>query len=134
MHIGQTTQHRLRRLSGHSTLSSSKAGPSTGEHDPSTSLSALTLQLGHMQIIEDSEMPCKDSLSHVACRGTSEWTAQQIQEAFGVADRLGLIPPSVEQPEYNLLERRKASLEPLYLLAHSSSQSSIQNSPEHLTS
>ena len=26
-----------------------------------------------------------------------------------MADRLGLIPPSVEQPEYNLLERRKAS-------------------------
>ena len=43
------------------------------------------------------------------CRGTSEWTSRQIQEAFGVADRLGLIPPTVEQPEYNLLERRKVS-------------------------
>lgn len=42
-------------------------------------------------------------------RGTSEWTAQQIQEAFAVADRLGLIPPTVEQPEYNMMERRKVT-------------------------
>lgn len=43
------------------------------------------------------------------CRGTSEWSAQQIQEAFAVAERLGLIPPAVEQPEYNLFNRKKAS-------------------------
>ena len=41
------------------------------------------------------------------CRGTSEWTAQQLQEAFTVADKLGLIPPSCEQPQYNLFERQK---------------------------
>lgn len=32
--------------------------------------------------------------------GTSEWTATQIQEAIGIADRLGLIGPIVEQPQY----------------------------------
>ncbi|KAM3142472.1 hypothetical protein pb186bvf_005374 [Paramecium bursaria] len=37
--------------------------------------------------------------------GTSEWSAQQILEAIGVADRLGLTPPVVEQPQYNLFHR-----------------------------
>ena len=39
--------------------------------------------------------------------GTSEWSAQQITEAWGVAERLDLVGPIVEQPEYNLLSRHK---------------------------
>ena len=39
--------------------------------------------------------------------GTSEWSAQQITEACSVAQRLDLIGPVVEQPEYNLLSRHK---------------------------
>lgn len=39
--------------------------------------------------------------------GTSEWSAAEIAEAHAVADRYGLIPPAVEQPQYNLLERFK---------------------------
>ncbi|KAH1091453.1 hypothetical protein J1N35_018710 [Gossypium stocksii] len=39
--------------------------------------------------------------------GTSEWSAQQITEAWGVAERLDLVGPIVEQPEYNLLTRHK---------------------------
>ena len=39
--------------------------------------------------------------------GTSEWTAAQLEEAFFVADRFGLVPPSVEQPEYNLFRRAR---------------------------
>lgn len=39
--------------------------------------------------------------------GTSEWTAQQITEAWDVAHRLDLIGPAMEQPEYNLLAREK---------------------------
>jgi voltage-dependent potassium channel beta subunit len=39
--------------------------------------------------------------------GTSEWTAEQILEAHTVADRYGMIGPSVEQPQYNLFERQK---------------------------
>jgi aryl-alcohol dehydrogenase-like predicted oxidoreductase len=39
--------------------------------------------------------------------GTSEWSADEIAEACGIADRLGLIRPVVEQPCYNLLTRKK---------------------------
>ncbi len=39
--------------------------------------------------------------------GTSEWTAQQITEAFYIAEKYHLIGPSVEQPQYNMLHRKK---------------------------
>ncbi|MDQ3551948.1 MAG: aldo/keto reductase [Bacteroidota bacterium] len=39
--------------------------------------------------------------------GTSEWNGVEIMEAHRVANQLGLIGPSVEQPQYNLLERTK---------------------------
>jgi aryl-alcohol dehydrogenase-like predicted oxidoreductase len=32
--------------------------------------------------------------------GTSEWSAAQITEAYHVAERYNLIPPTMEQPEY----------------------------------
>ncbi|KAL2506477.1 putative voltage-gated potassium channel subunit beta [Abeliophyllum distichum] len=43
--------------------------------------------------------------------GTSEWSAQQITEAWAVAERLDLVGPIVEQPEYNLLSRHKVELD-----------------------
>ncbi|MGD2121780.1 MAG: aldo/keto reductase [Gemmatimonadota bacterium] len=48
--------------------------------------------------------------------GTSEWSAQQITEAYAVARAHGLTPPTMEQPEYNLLHRDKVEREyaPLY--------------------
>ncbi|MEQ1677042.1 MAG: aldo/keto reductase [Chitinophagaceae bacterium] len=39
--------------------------------------------------------------------GTSEWSGVEIMEAHRVAAQHGLIGPSVEQPQYNLLERNK---------------------------
>lgn len=39
--------------------------------------------------------------------GTSEWSAQEIMEAHMVAEKYGLIGPTMEQPEYNLLQRNK---------------------------
>jgi len=39
--------------------------------------------------------------------GTSEWSAQQIQEAYGLARQHGLTPPTMEQPQYNMLHRDK---------------------------
>ena len=39
--------------------------------------------------------------------GTSEWSGVEIMEAHRVAGQLGLIGPSVEQPQYHLLERNK---------------------------
>ena len=34
--------------------------------------------------------------------GTSEWTAAQIEAAYITAERLNCIPPSMEQPKYNM--------------------------------
>jgi voltage-dependent potassium channel beta subunit len=39
--------------------------------------------------------------------GTSEWEADQIAEAHGIARELGVAPPTMEQPQYNLFERTK---------------------------
>ncbi|TCV20307.1 voltage-dependent potassium channel beta subunit [Sphingobacterium alimentarium] len=43
--------------------------------------------------------------------GTSEWSAAEIVEAHMVAKELGLEGPAVEQPEYNLFNRRKMESE-----------------------
>jgi len=47
--------------------------------------------------------------------GTSEWSAAQIQEAWAVADRLGMVGPTVEQPSYSMLERKRVEVEYLPL-------------------
>ena len=39
--------------------------------------------------------------------GTSEWNADEIEAAWAVADRLNMIGPIMEQPQYNLLVRDK---------------------------
>lgn len=39
--------------------------------------------------------------------GTSQWSADEISEACGIARALGLIAPIVEQPLYNMLDRNK---------------------------
>lgn len=39
--------------------------------------------------------------------GTSEWSAQQIMEAYGFARREHLIPPAMEQPQYNMFHRER---------------------------
>ena len=48
--------------------------------------------------------------------GTSEWTVDQIAAAYGICDKLGLIKPITEQPQYNMLVREKVESEfvPLY--------------------
>ncbi len=43
--------------------------------------------------------------------GTSEWSAQEIMEAHMVAERHNLIGPTMEQPQYNMLIRRKVEVE-----------------------
>jgi voltage-dependent potassium channel beta subunit len=50
--------------------------------------------------------------------GTSQWTAQQITEAWAAAKDLKISPPVMEQPEYNLFERYKIESDflPLYEL------------------
>jgi len=47
--------------------------------------------------------------------GTSEWSALQIMEAYQIAKREHLIPPLMEQPEYNMLHREKVEKEYMHL-------------------
>ena len=48
--------------------------------------------------------------------GTSEWSAQQIRHAYEVARREHLVPPTMEQPQYNMFHRERVETEyaPLY--------------------
>ena len=48
--------------------------------------------------------------------GTSEWSSQQIREAYKIARARNLQPPTMEQPQYNLLHRERVEVEyaPLY--------------------
>jgi voltage-dependent potassium channel beta subunit len=48
--------------------------------------------------------------------GTSEWSAQQLTEAWAVAKDLKITPPVMEQPQYNLFVREKVEGDylPLY--------------------
>ncbi len=48
--------------------------------------------------------------------GTSEWSATEIQKAYGVAREYNLTPPTMEQPQYNLFHREKVEKDflPLY--------------------
>jgi aryl-alcohol dehydrogenase-like predicted oxidoreductase len=43
--------------------------------------------------------------------GTSEWRAAQIAHAHGIASQIGCYAPAVEQPQYNMFERRKLEAE-----------------------
>ena len=47
--------------------------------------------------------------------GTSEWPADRIREAYLIAYKYGLTPPSMEQPEYNMFNRMKLEKEYLAL-------------------
>ncbi len=48
--------------------------------------------------------------------GTSEWSATQLMEAYGIARREHLLPPVMEQPEYHMFARERVEKEylPLY--------------------
>ena len=43
--------------------------------------------------------------------GTSEWSAQEIRAAYEIAERKNLVAPSMEQPEYNILDRKRFEVE-----------------------
>ncbi len=48
--------------------------------------------------------------------GTSEWSAAQIRQAYDFARREHLVPPAMEQPQYNMFHRQRVEVEyaPLY--------------------
>ncbi len=43
--------------------------------------------------------------------GTSEWSAQQIMEAYSIARQYNLIPPTMEQPQYHMFHRQRFEVE-----------------------
>jgi voltage-dependent potassium channel beta subunit len=43
--------------------------------------------------------------------GTSEWSAQEITQAHGIAAACHLVPPTMEQPQYNLFHRQRVEVE-----------------------
>jgi voltage-dependent potassium channel beta subunit len=43
--------------------------------------------------------------------GTSEWSAQEIMQAYAVARQYNLVPPTMEQPQYNMLHRDRVEKE-----------------------
>ena len=48
--------------------------------------------------------------------GTSEWSAREITQAHRIARDLRLVPPTMEQPQYNMFHRERVEKEfaPLY--------------------
>ncbi len=48
--------------------------------------------------------------------GTSEWSAAQLEEAYQLAEKYNCIPPTMEQPQYNMFHRQRVEQEylPLY--------------------
>ena len=43
--------------------------------------------------------------------GTSEWSAEQIRQAYEIARHEHLVPPTMEQPEYNMFHRERVERE-----------------------
>jgi len=50
--------------------------------------------------------------------GTSGWSFPDLMEAYQIAEKNCLVPPTVEQPQYNMFERNKLEKEYLYLFSH----------------
>ncbi|TVQ91459.1 MAG: aldo/keto reductase [Deltaproteobacteria bacterium] len=81
-------------------------------------------QLDHLDLVfchrPDLHTPIEETvraMNHVIDRGyafywgTSEWSAQEIREAWRVADKLGLIGPLMEQPQYHMFHRARVEVE-----------------------
>ncbi len=68
----------------------------------------------------DIETPIEETvraMSHLVQQGyahywgTSEWSAHQIRHAYEVARREHLVPPTMEQPQYNMFHRERVERE-----------------------
>jgi len=83
-----------------------------------TDMALKRLQLDYVDLIyahrPDRNTPIEETVrafNHIINQGkafywgTSEWNPEEIAAAWGVADKLGLIGPLMEQPQYNMLAR-----------------------------
>lgn len=86
--------------------------------------SLARLQVDYVDLVfchrPDLHTPIEETvraMSHVVDRGlafywgTSEWSAEQIREAHAVARREHLVPPTMEQPQYNMFHRERVERE-----------------------
>ena len=86
------------------------------------------LQLEYVDLLfchrADSQTPIEETvraMSHLIDRGlalywgTSEWSAEQVRQAHSIARRHDLIPPTMEQPQYNMFHRERVEKEYLRL-------------------
>jgi voltage-dependent potassium channel beta subunit len=82
------------------------------------------LQLDYVDLVfchrPDPRTPIEETvraMNHLIDRGkafywgTSEWSADEIMEAVAVARREHLVPPQMEQPQYNMLHRERVEKE-----------------------
>lgn len=82
------------------------------------------LQLRYVDLVfchrPDPDTPIEETvraMTHVIEKGqafywgTSEWGADEIMEAYLIARRERLIPPTMEQPQYNMFERKRVESE-----------------------
>jgi voltage-dependent potassium channel beta subunit len=89
-----------------------------------TNASLKRLQMEYVDLIfchrPDQETPIEETvraMTHVINQGkafywgTSQWSAQEIMEAYGIARREHLIPPTMEQPHYNMFNRDRVEKE-----------------------
>jgi voltage-dependent potassium channel beta subunit len=63
--------------------------------------------------IEETVRAMSDLISQgkILYWGTSEWSAQEITEAYGAARQFNLVPPTMEQPQYNMFHRDRFEIE-----------------------
>jgi voltage-dependent potassium channel beta subunit len=82
------------------------------------------LQVGYLDLFfchrPDPETPIEETVramsdlvhqGKVLYWGTSEWSAQEITQAHAIARECHLVPPTMEQPQYNLFSRARVELE-----------------------
>jgi voltage-dependent potassium channel beta subunit len=89
-----------------------------------TDASLGRLQMDYVDLLfchrPDKDTPVEETvraMTHVINQGkalywgTSEWSAEKISEAYGIARREHLIPPTMEQPQYNMFHRDRVERE-----------------------
>lgn len=89
-----------------------------------TQASLARLQMDYVDLIfchrPDSQTPIEETVRAMSFLidqglafywGTSEWSAQEIMQAYAIARREHLIPPLMEQPQYNMFHRQRVEKE-----------------------
>lgn len=89
-----------------------------------TAASLRRLQMDYVDLIfchrPDPDTPIEETvraMTHIVNQGkafywgTSEWSAQQITAAYHIARQEHLIPPTMEQPQYNMFHRERVEKE-----------------------